>query len=82
MLYDPSRKEITVEFKIAKVEPKKGRGKYSCRNSIVSNTVEKYSKPIPLSHIESIPGFENFGRGRAGAWNVTREEYALLRGVE
>jgi hypothetical protein len=62
------------------VEPKKWRGKFSCRNSIAPNTVEIYSQPIPLSHIKTIPGFRNFTRGMAGAWNVTREEYRLLRG--
>lgn len=80
LLYDPVRREITVEFEIAKVEPKKGRGKFSCRNSIAPNTVEIYSRPIPLSDIKKISGFRNFTRGMAGAWNVTREEYRLLRG--
>ncbi|MGC1830412.1 MAG: EVE domain-containing protein [Candidatus Acidiferrales bacterium] len=81
LLYDPVRKAITVEFEIAKVEPKKWRGKFSCRNSIAPKTAEIYSQPIPLTHIEKIPGFRNFARGRAGAWNVTREEYRLLREV-
>ncbi len=81
LLYDPVRKAITVEFEIAKVESNKGQGKYSCRNSIVPNTVDIYSKPIPLSHIKTVPGFENFTRGMAGAWNVTREGYRLLRGL-
>ncbi len=79
LLYDPVRKAITAEFEIAKVEPKKWRGKFSCQNSIAPNTVEIYSQPIPLSHIKTIPGFRNFTRGMAGAWNVTREEYRLLR---
>jgi hypothetical protein len=80
LLYDPDREAITAEFEIAKVEPKKRRGKFSCQNSIVPNTVEIYRQPIPLSHIKTIPRFRNFTRGMAGAWNVTREEYRRLRG--
>jgi hypothetical protein len=80
MLYDPFRKAITAEFEIAKVEARKSRGKYPCRNHIVPGTVQDYSeRPIPLSHIKTIPGFENFTRGMAGAWNVTHEQYRLLR---
>jgi hypothetical protein len=79
LLYDPVRKTITVEFEIAKVEPNKSRGKFSCRNSIAPGTAEIYSKPIPLSHIKTIPHFKNFTNCKNGRWNVTREEYRRLR---
>ncbi len=83
LLYDPVRKEITVEVEIAKVEEEKQRGKYHCRNSFVPGTLKICPEfpPIPLRRIIEIPGFENFTRGMAAAWNVTREEYRQLIGA-
>ena len=80
LLYDNQREAITVEVEIARVEEHKESGKYHCRNSFVPKTLKLYPTPIPLGHIKSISGFENFTRGMAAAWNVTQEQYRQLTG--
>ncbi len=82
LLYDPFRKEITVEVEIAKVEEHKEPGTFHCRNSFVPGTLKIYRNPIPLSCINAIAGLENFTRGPGAKWNITREQYSRLLGLE
>jgi hypothetical protein len=78
LLYDTKRKATTVEVDIKDVRRFKREGDYQYRNSFVPGTVRVLVKPISLSHIGTVAGFESFAKGMAGAWNVTREQYKQL----
>jgi hypothetical protein len=78
LLYDSQRKAITVEVEIERVGKTQRQGSFPIQNIFVRNTLRTNEQMIPLSRILRVPGFENFNRGMAAAWNVTQEQYKQL----
>jgi hypothetical protein len=81
LLYDRERKGITVEVEIKKVSRIPRKRKWCWRNQFAPGTLRIFAKPIPLSRIRSIPGFEGFGayrKDRSAYRNITREQYRQL----
>ncbi|MEI8194460.1 MAG: hypothetical protein WCI73_00980 [Phycisphaerae bacterium] len=82
LLYDRTREAITAEVEIKKVERVPYARTFSSSN-VFAGRPTIFSAPIGLSHIRSIPGFENFGKyrkDRCAYRNLTREQYRLLVG--
>lgn len=80
LLYDGERKEITVEVEIKKVKHIRWERAYPSQN-VFATKPKVFRRPIPLKHIWSIPGFENFGKyrkDRCAYRNITREHYRQL----
>jgi hypothetical protein len=81
LLYDGKKRGITAEVEIKKVSRIPRRRKWCWRNLFVPGTLRIFRKPIPLSRIRSIPGFEGFSmyrKDRSAYRNITREQYRLL----
>jgi hypothetical protein len=78
LFYDKHRQAITAEVEIRKVAETNNEADYPWTNYFVPDTLCVYRTPIPLAHIETVPGFENFASGRSANWNVTREQYRQL----
>ncbi|OPL13431.1 MAG: hypothetical protein AVO39_10620 [delta proteobacterium MLS_D] len=81
MLYDHIRKAITVEVEIARVERTEREPRYPWTNVFASGTLHVLEEPIPVVHIRSIAGFENFGvhrKDRCAYRNITHEQYREL----
>lgn len=83
LLYDRTRQAITAEGVINRVKhTKEGRG-FPWVNYFEPGSINVYSTPIPIEHIHTVPGFENFGQHRKDRTpyrNITHEQYRLLRG--
>ncbi len=78
MLYDPRQKGITAEVEIKKVQRRRWARDYPWENIFAPHTLCVFDKPIRLSRIHSMAGFEGFGKERAPYRNITREEYREL----
>ena len=81
MLYDRTRKGITVEVEIHEVRRTDSELDYPWSNIFVHDKLFIYRKPIPLSRIQTIPGFDNFGvhrKDRSAYRNITHEQYRQL----
>lgn len=76
ILYDPSRRALTVEAEIRRVV--KERGKYPWRNKFINKHPKIYDRPIPVKILEKIKKFENFSKCRASHMNLTHDEYNEL----
>jgi len=75
MLYDGTRKGITVEVEIEKVEETGSEPDYPWTNEFARGTLCFFEPPIPLSRIQSV--FESFRKSRA-IRNITHEHYRKL----
>jgi len=83
MLYDRTRKGITVEVEIAKVKRSKRDRLFPWANIFAPSTLRCFEKPIGLSRIRNIKGFDDFGKHRKdrNAYrNITHEQYRQLKG--
>ena len=85
ILYDRTREAITVEVEVRKVKKTNQSRRFSWTNYFEPDTLHVYreSEQIPLSHIRSIPGFENFSRyrkDRTAFRNITHTQYEQLIG--
>lgn len=81
LLYDRTRKGITAEVEIRKVELTSAEPDYPWTNEFEPGTLRVFSEPIPLSHIQTITGFENFGvyrKDRSPYRNITHSQYREL----
>ncbi len=81
MLYDRTRQAIVAEAEIRKVERTNHSRDFPWSNHFAAGTLRRFHKPIPLSRIRSIPGFEGFSmyrRDRTAYRNITREQYRQL----
>ncbi len=85
LLYDRTRKAITVEIEIAKVvgpdEVDESKA-YPWSNQFEKESISILNKPIQLKQIRLVPGFENFGvhrKDRSPYRNITREQYQALK---
>jgi len=81
LLYDSKRKAIVAEAEIRKVKKTNHSRDFPWSNFIAPGKLRVYgkSKRIPLEHILTVPGYENFVRSWSGHWNVTHEQYRRLR---
>ena len=82
LLYDNSLQAITAEAEIQKVYKANESRAFPWTNIFVPKSLQVYETPVPVARVIAIPGFENFKSGRSANWNVTREQYRLLRGVQ
>jgi hypothetical protein len=64
LFYDREVPGITGEVEIKTVSRVPRRRKWCWRNQFVPGTLRIFRKPIPLSHVRSIPGFEGFSMYR------------------
>jgi hypothetical protein len=81
LLYDRTRKGVTAEVEIKKVELTNAEPDYPWTNEFEPGTLRVFSEPIPLSHIQTITGFENFGvykKDRSPYRNITHSQYRQL----
>lgn len=82
LLYDRTRKAITAEVVIREVKKTFSEANYPWTNFFEPNTLVVYQEPIPVEHVRTLPGFENFGvyrKDRSAYRNLTHEQYRLLR---
>jgi hypothetical protein len=80
-MYDRSRKAVTVEVEIKKVKLTNAEPNYPWTNVFEPGTLRILEPPIPLNHIHTISGFENFGvhkKDRSPYRNITHEQYRQL----
>jgi hypothetical protein len=78
LLYDPNRKELTVQVNIQKIEQTNSEPGFGWSNVFVPGTWLELSPPIPVTHIDTVDGLSNFSRGRAGHWNIDASQYDSL----
>ena len=80
LLYDGKRKAIIAEAEIRSVKRTNHSRDFPWSNVLAPGKVRVYptSKRIPIDHILTIPGFENFVRRTRGHWNLTHEQYRQL----
>lgn len=79
MLYDTKRKGITVEVEIKWVKRTGADAQFPWTNEFAEDP-HIFDDPIPLSRIQMVQGFENFGRNRSAFRNITHEQYRKLMG--
>jgi hypothetical protein len=80
MLYDGTRKEITVEVEIQEVKQNLSDQDFPWSNVFVQGTLRVFDPPIPLDHIRMVPKLERFGKGQAPFYKLTYEQYRALKG--
>lgn len=83
LLYDGTRKELTVEAEIESVEHTSSKTDYPWTNKIVRGSMKFFNPPISLQRIRSLEHFQDFGvhrKDRGAFRNLTREQYRLLVG--
>ena len=81
ILYDRTKKAITVEVEIREVMETKEAREYPWSNKFIPETLKTYKKPIIVENIRKISGFENFGvhrKDRTPIRNLTHEQYREL----
>lgn len=82
ILYDRTRKALTVEVEIQEVKKTKRAGdNYPWSNKFVPGTLRVYMNPIVVENIRKIAGLENFGvhrKDRNAYRNITYEQYRVL----
>lgn len=78
LLYDRTRQGITAEVEIKEVKRTDMDPGYPWTNEFVLETLRFFEPPISLDRIQSIVGFESFGRDRSPYRNITREKYQEL----
>lgn len=79
LLYDPSRRAITVEVEISQVIRTNEEEGFPLSNKFVPGSLEVYKNPIKIENIRKIEGFERFGIGQRTYRNLTHEQYKQLR---
>ena len=79
LLYDKTRKGITVEVEIAEVKRTDAEPKFPWSNYFVQDTLVIFPRPIPLDHIRAVPGLDKFGIGQSAFRNITHEQYRKLK---
>lgn len=83
LLYDGTRKGITVEVEIKKVKRTDTEPDYPWTNLFAPDTLHIFEPAIALSSIRGVAGFENFGvhkKDRSPYRNITHEQYRELKG--
>ena len=83
LLYDGTRRGITAEVEIKKVKRIKWARAYPWANIFAPGTLRVFEKPIRLSRIRNVVGFEDFGKhrkDRTAYRNITHEQYRQLTG--
>ena len=72
---------IVGEVEIRKIKRTNQSRNFPWSNYLAPGTLRVYPKSmrIPRAHILGVPGFENFVRAWSGHWNVTHEQYRLLK---
>ena len=83
LLYDRTRQGITAEVEIRKVKRIKWARAYPWANIFAPGTLRVFEKPIRLSRIRNMAGFEDFGKhrkDRTAYRNITHEQYRQLTG--
>ncbi len=81
LLYDRTRQGITAEVEIKNVKRIKWAQAYPWNNIFAPGTLRVFEKPIRLSRIRNMAGFEDFGRhrkDRTAYRNITHEQYREL----
>lgn len=81
ILYDRTRKGLTLEVEIQNVKKTNRYKDYPWTNKFVAGTLKVYRKTISAEKIRLINGFENFGvhrKDRSPIRNLTREQYAAI----
>jgi len=81
LLYDHTRKGLTVEAEIGSVVETRSEPEYPWTNKIVAGSMKFFHPPIPLQRIRSLVHFQDFGvhrKDRNAFRNLTREQYRLL----
>jgi hypothetical protein len=83
MLYDRTRRAITLEVEIKKVSRTDSEPDYPWTNVFAPGTLFVFGEPITLDRIRAVRGFESFGvhpKDRSPYRNMTHEQYRQLRG--
>lgn len=82
ILYDNTRKALTVEVEINQISQDKENKEYPICNHFNIETLEVYKYPIPVEYIRQLQGFEKFGQhryDRSAIRNLTIESYEFLK---
>jgi len=84
ILYDRTRKGLTVEVEIQKAKRTNRYRDYPWTNKFVTGTLKVYRKSISAEKIRLISGFKNFGihrKDRSPIRNLTLEQYAAINAL-
>jgi hypothetical protein len=82
LLYDRTRKAITVEVEIEGVSLTNSEPDYPWTNNFAPGTLIVFAEPITLDRIRAVKGFANFGlhpKDRSPFRNMTQEQYQQLK---
>jgi hypothetical protein len=78
ILYDRRRKSLTVEVEIKSVQRTNKEDGFPWTNEFAPGTLQILETPIPLSELQGLGGFENFGKERSPYRKLTQEQYRQL----
>jgi hypothetical protein len=78
LFYDSIRQGITAEVEIRKVQFNEEGSDYNCINEFEPGTLKVFKTAIPIKHILSISGLENFRKGQNAGRLMTHTQYRAL----
>jgi hypothetical protein len=78
LLYDGTQPAVTAEVEIREVRCTNEEALFPWTNFYAKETKRVFEPPIPLSRIQTIPTFEEFGTERASHRNITYQQYMML----
>jgi|GEM_PF-1402430 len=78
LLYDPEKAAIVAEAEIREITREPYRRRFPWKNRFKPGTRRIFRNGIDLETIQTVPGLENFGSGRTGAWLLTGQQYQML----
>lgn len=81
ILYDSTRKALTLEVEIQEVKEQNEDPGYPWSNVFTPGTITIYETPIPVESLRQIEGFKNFSvykKDRSAYRNVTAQQYESL----
>ncbi len=78
LFYDATRRGITAEVEIRRVKHDEDESDYRCINEFEPGTLRVFKTAIPIQHILSISGLENFRKGQNAGRLMTHTQYQAL----
>lgn len=78
ILYDHTRKSLTVEVEIGSVKRTDHEEGFPWTNEFVPETLRILHPPIPLAEIRALDAFKDFGKERSPYRKLTQEQYKQL----
>lgn len=78
ILYDHSRKALTVEVEIKSVKRTDEEEGFPWTNEFVPGTLRVFDPPIPVADVRALDAFKDFGKERSPYRKLTQQHYKQL----